>query len=75
MANEMIGKARNLAKSGNYKEAIKLLRGMETGGDELPSALLLLLLCSYQVNTTEERTARKNELLLLINEEEKAILP
>ena len=28
MANEMIGKARDLAKSGNYQEAIKLLRGM-----------------------------------------------
>ena len=54
MANEMISKAREFAKSGNYKEAIKILRGTETGGDELPSALLLLLLCSYQVNTTEE---------------------
>ena len=54
MAKETLSNARNLAKSGNYKEAIKILRDMETGGDELPSALLLLLLCSYQVNTTEE---------------------
>ena len=54
MSKETLGNARNLAKSGNYKEAIKLLRGVEISGAEEPSALLLLLLCSYQVNTTEE---------------------
>ena len=54
MSKETLGKARELAKSGNYKEAVKILRGMETDTDELPSALLLLLLCSYQVNTAEE---------------------
>lgn len=54
MAKETLGKARDLARSGKYQEAIKSLRGMNVSIDEQPSTLLFLLLCSYKVNTTEE---------------------
>ena len=53
MANELTGKAKELANSGKYKEAVKLLNSKEVSDKEDPSALLLLLLCSYQVNTVE----------------------
>ena len=54
MANELTGKAKELANSGKYKEAVKLLNSKEVSDKEDPSALLLLLLCSYQVNTVEQ---------------------
>lgn len=54
MANELTGKARELANSGKYKEAIKILNSTEGSDAEYPSSLLLLLLCSYQVNTVEQ---------------------
>lgn len=54
MADEMLVKARGLFDKGEYKDALKILSGLEVKGEDGPLALLLMLLCSYQVRSTGE---------------------
>lgn len=53
MANDLVIKANDLFRNGKYKEALKLLNGLE-GNDRNAPSVLLMLLCSYQVINTEE---------------------
>ena len=53
MTNDLVVKANDLFRNGKYKEALKLLNGLE-GNDRNAPSVLLMLLCSYQVINTEE---------------------
>lgn len=49
-----IDEARQLMQTGRFKDAMKILNGLDANDKGTPAALLLTILCSYQVSTTRE---------------------
>ena len=53
-AASFIDEVRPLMQAARYKDAMKILNGLDAKDKGTPAALLLTILCSYQVSSTKE---------------------